>query len=135
MNHDIKYKGKVYHVQTEDSGTGHPVISTVLFFGGTILGSKKTDYADIVKSDKLDKVVRELMEEQHRAVVRELLEGRFDKGGRAAEAKPAPAATEAKPVPTVVETKPAQVAEKPVEKPAESQSIEEIILEHLSLDD
>ena len=128
MNHDIKYKGKVYHVQTEDSGKGNPVISTILFIGGTILGSKRMNYADIVKSDKLDKVVRELMEEQHKAVVRELLDGRFDKDG-ASSGKPVPAAAPAN-APAATEANAAAA-----EKPAESQSIDEIILEHLSLDD
>jgi hypothetical protein len=35
FNHNIKYKGKVYHVQTEDSGVNNPHIITHLFVGGT----------------------------------------------------------------------------------------------------
>ncbi len=37
FNHNIKHKGKVYHVQTEDSGVNNPHIITHLFVGGNIL--------------------------------------------------------------------------------------------------
>ncbi|MFZ3121795.1 MAG: hypothetical protein WA104_00255 [Thermodesulfovibrionales bacterium] len=40
-NNNVTYKGKVYHVQTEDSGLNNPVIVTLLYFKGTILASKK----------------------------------------------------------------------------------------------
>ncbi|GFP33969.1 hypothetical protein HKBW3S42_02309, partial [Candidatus Hakubella thermalkaliphila] len=40
-NNSVTYKGKVYHVQTEDSGLNNPIIVTLLYFKGTILASKK----------------------------------------------------------------------------------------------
>ena len=57
FNHNFRYKGEVYHIQTEDSGVKSPNIVTLLYQGGTILGSKKTSYADIAKVDNLEKVV------------------------------------------------------------------------------
>ena len=78
FNHNIKHKGKVYHVQTEDSGVNNPHIITHLFVGGNILASKKTSYADIVKADNLAEVVRELMEEQHKEMLRNLINGVYD---------------------------------------------------------
>lgn len=80
INQNITYKGNVYHIQTEDGGRKNPLITTLLFQKGTILASKRTGYADILKSDKLDLVVRELMDEQHSSVRRDLEQGRFDKG-------------------------------------------------------
>ena len=47
FNHNIKHKGKIYHIQTEDSGIDAAHIITHLFVGGNILASKKTSYADI----------------------------------------------------------------------------------------
>ena len=70
FNHNIKHKGKMYHIQTEDSGLENPHLITHLFVGGNILASKKTSYADIVGADNLAAVVRELMEEQHRHLER-----------------------------------------------------------------
>jgi hypothetical protein len=78
FNHNIKHRGKLYHIQTEDSGLGSPHIITHLFVGGNILASKKTSYADIVGADNLQQVVRELMEEQHKEMLRNLINGVYD---------------------------------------------------------
>ena len=78
FNHNFRYQGEVYHIQTEDSGVKSPNIVTLLYQGGTILASKKTSYADISKVDNLDKVVEELMKEQHKGMLRSLKSGEFD---------------------------------------------------------
>ena len=78
FNHNIKHKGKVFHVQTEDSGVSNPHIITHLFVGGNILASKKTSYADITGAENLTQVVRELMEEQHKEMLRNLINGVYD---------------------------------------------------------
>jgi len=78
-NNNITYKGKVYHVQTEDSGPGRPHIITLVYFGGNILASKKTSYADIVNSEFMEDVVRDLMDEQHNDMIEAVKSGTFDK--------------------------------------------------------
>jgi hypothetical protein len=78
FNHNVTYKGEVFHVQTEDSGVNNPHIITLLYRGGVILCSKKTSYADIVKMDNLDSVVEELMKAQHKELMRRLKSGEFD---------------------------------------------------------
>ena len=78
FNHNFRYMGEVYHIQTEDSGLKSPNIVTLLYQGGTILASKKTSYADITKIDNLEKVVEELMKEQHKDMLRKLKAGEFD---------------------------------------------------------
>lgn len=78
FNHNIRYKGDIFHVQTEDSGIRNPCITTLLYRGGTIIASKKTGYADIIKIEMLEKVVEELMKEQHKEMLRRLKAGEFD---------------------------------------------------------
>lgn len=78
FNHNIKYKGKIFHVQTEDSGTKNPHIITHLFEGGNILATKKTSYADIIQAENLPDIVRELMQEQHKSMLRNLINGAYD---------------------------------------------------------
>lgn len=78
FNHNIMYRGEVFHVQTEDSGVEIPNIVTLLYKGGVILCSMKTSYADILKMDNLEDVVEELMKEQHKTVMRRLKSGEFD---------------------------------------------------------
>ena len=76
FNHNIRYRGVLYHIQTEDSGIENPVVTTLLYKGGTILSSKRTSYSDIVSSDKMEEVVREIMKEQHKGMIKELLAGK-----------------------------------------------------------
>lgn len=77
-NHNLTYKGEVFHVQTEDSGVTNPHIITLLYRGGVIISSKKTSYSDILKMDNLEVVVEELMKEQHKDMMRRLKAGEFD---------------------------------------------------------
>mgnify|MGYP000853809931 FL=1 len=78
FNHNIVYKGVAFHIQTEDSGSGKPLITTLLYRDGTIIASKKTDYSDIIKIEMLEKVVEDLMKEQHKEMLRRLKAGEFD---------------------------------------------------------
>jgi hypothetical protein len=78
FNHNIMYKGELFHVQTEDSGRANPHIITLLYRGGTIVGSAKTSYADIIKADQLELVVESIMKEQHKDMMRRLKGGEFD---------------------------------------------------------
>lgn len=77
-NHNLMYKGEVFHVQTEDSGVANPHIITLLYRGGVIVSSRKTSYSDILKMDNLEVVVEELMKEQHKEMMRRLKAGEFD---------------------------------------------------------
>ena len=78
FNHNFRYKGEVYHVQTEDGGLKSPNIVTLLYKAGTILASRKTSYADILGTEHLARVVEELMKEQHREMLHRLKGGDFD---------------------------------------------------------
>lgn len=78
FNHNIKHRGKMYHIQTEDSGLENPQLTTHLFVGGNILASKKRSYAELLGADDLARTVRELMEAQHKEVLRNLINGVYD---------------------------------------------------------
>jgi hypothetical protein len=78
FNHNVRYRGRIFHCQTEDSGIQNPHIITHLYVGGNILATKKTSYADIVKADHLEEVVTELMKDQHKEVIKRLVSGVFD---------------------------------------------------------
>lgn len=78
FNHNIKHKGRVFHIQTEDSGPKNPHIITHLFVGGNILSSKKTTYEEIVDQPDYERTVRSMMEEQHKQMLRNLINGVYD---------------------------------------------------------
>lgn len=77
-NQNINYKGVTFHVQTEDNGVKNPYIITHVFIAGNIIATKKTSYMDIVKIENLEKVLRELMEEQQKEMVQKIQNGEYD---------------------------------------------------------
>ena len=81
FNTDVKYKGTVYHVQTEDKGTANPLIETLIYKGGEILGSRRLPYAELVKSRDDEATITRLMEDQHKAMIMEVKRGKFDPSG------------------------------------------------------
>lgn len=125
LNNNISYKGKVFHVQTEDSGKQSPHIFTHLFHGGDILATKKVDYHDIVQVEGLEDIVRELMKEQHQSMIKELQSGVYEDKISAfftAEEK-------GKPHPQVQE-----VELRLTDKNLSNKSLDEVILDYLTLD-
>jgi hypothetical protein len=77
-NHNFRYKGRVFHVQTEDGGTRKPQIVTLLYEGGTILASCKTSYADLLGAADLRQQVEQRMKVQHQEMLRRLRNGELD---------------------------------------------------------
>jgi hypothetical protein len=80
FNNNVRHRGRLFHIQTEDSGVRHPHVITHLFMdGGRILKSIKRSYAEHVGSERLAEVVRDLMKEQHKAMFIALRDGHFDR--------------------------------------------------------
>jgi hypothetical protein len=77
FNTDVRHRGLVYHVQTEDKGRENPLIETLIYKGGEILASRRLPYADIVSGPDTEKAIGRLMEEQHKAMILEVKKGRW----------------------------------------------------------
>ncbi len=136
-NTDFKFQGKVYHVQTEDGGRNSPQITSLLYSKGEILASRRTSYADIVKADCLDEVVRELMMEQHKQMIRDLMHGKLELNTAPAAPAPPPEPVLTEPqAPPVQEAPPATPSPPPVsQEPQEEvkeKSLDDIILDFLA---
>ena len=98
-NTNVRHKGRLYHIQTEDSGVNHPHIITHLFAdGGRIVASKKTSYAEQLSDPEYRESVKMMMREQHKAMFIGLRDGLYDEGSDApadeAQPEPPPAAPE-----------------------------------------
>lgn len=90
-NNNFRHKNRVFHIQTEDSGVKHPHIITHLFAdGGRIIKSVKTSYAEYVGDPRMAEIVKEMMKQQHKAMIIALRDGRFDAvlDGGASPSKP-----------------------------------------------
>jgi hypothetical protein len=91
-NHNIRYRGRVYHVQTEDSGVDNPHVFTHVFHEGVIITTRKLNYDTQSSID----AVKGLMQVQHKSLLKELRGGTFDEkivaylGPHPEEAGPSP---------------------------------------------
>ena len=79
FNTDVPYGGEVYHVQTEDKGKDNPMVESLIYKGGEILGARRTAYSKFLKNGYDEKAVIKLMEDQHRGVIEEVKRGRYSK--------------------------------------------------------
>jgi hypothetical protein len=73
-NHNVRHRGLIFHVQTEDSGVQNPHLFTHLFHGGVIISTRKLLY----DNGSSEEVVKSLMQSQHKAALKELKAGTFD---------------------------------------------------------
>jgi len=93
FNTDIRHNDKVYHIQTEDKGLQNPYIESLVYVGGEILASKKTSYAEQMKSGLDEKFILNLMEQQHRTMIAAIKRGRFEQNADATVSRPPAAVT------------------------------------------
>jgi hypothetical protein len=79
FNNNVRHRGKIFHIQTEDSGIRHSRIVTHLFAdGGRIVKTARLDYSEHVGREDMVPVVRRMMKEQHKGMFIALRGGRLD---------------------------------------------------------
>lgn len=79
FNNNVRHRGRIFHIQTEDSGVKHARIMTHLFAdGGRIVQSLRTDYGEHLGREDMAQVVRQMMKEQHKAMFVRLRAGALD---------------------------------------------------------
>ena len=124
-NNNVTYKGKVYHVQTEDSGLNNPIIVTLLYIKGTILASKKNKLFSPHRKQRHQKSVRELMKEQHKAILKELIAGKYTGDGAEEEKK------EETVSPEQLGTSPDIIGAEPEMKKTKDKTLDDILLDYI----
>ena len=80
FNTDVKHGGRVFHVQTEDKGESNPKIESLIYVGGQILDSIRFDYSEKIVDGFDEALITQLMEDQHRRVIRDIKVGKYDDG-------------------------------------------------------
>jgi hypothetical protein len=130
FNTDIKHNEKVYHIQTEDKGLQNPYIESLVYVGGEILASKKTSYAEQLKSGVDEKWIGNLMEQQHRTMIAAVKRGRFDgPADTTKSAVPKPGGTLAQDVPAPSAPPAAAPGATP---PLDDRTLDQVIIDYLA---
>jgi hypothetical protein len=89
-NTEVKRLAAVFHVQTQDVGPGARCVESLIYKSGRLVSSRRTDYTSALASPGFQDRVQQIMEEQHRAILREISEGRLDHYLTPGERNPTP---------------------------------------------
>src|SRR5436190_9089779 len=77
FNTDVPHEGHVYHVQTEDGGSGNPILESLIYVGGTIVAKKLTPYAEQLVDGADQDAIASLLRRQHQVIIAAIKAGRI----------------------------------------------------------
>lgn len=77
FNHNLRHQGVLFHIQTEDSGVNNPVVVTHVFVGGNIIATRRANYEKFVGRPGLAGIVESIMKEQHKDVMKDMVNGKI----------------------------------------------------------
>ena len=77
-NTRVDYRGDSFIVQTQDKGLGAQYIESLIYKSGRLLASKRAFYTAFVDAPDAPGRIERMMEEQHKAILGQIVEGRYD---------------------------------------------------------
>ena len=77
-NTDIEHNNLKFHVQTQDQGSSAQYIESTVYRSGKVLASRRTYYTNFLNSPTLSEKIKEIIVEQHDAILKDIAEGVFD---------------------------------------------------------
>jgi len=78
-NTRFDYKGSKFHVQTQDKGLSAHYVESLIYREGELLTTKRTFYTSYLNSPNLRKMIAKMMEDQHKSIIQEIADGKFDR--------------------------------------------------------
>lgn len=78
-NTRFDYKGNKFLVQSQDKGAGAHYVESLIYRSGQLLTSRKTFYTSFLNSANLKKMVARILDDQHKTVLQEIADGKFDR--------------------------------------------------------
>lgn len=77
-NTDVEHNGLMFHVQTQDQGANAHYVESAVYKSGKVLASRRTYYTNFLDRPALPDKINEITEEQHKAVLKDITDGKFD---------------------------------------------------------
>jgi hypothetical protein len=82
FNNDVEYRGKEFHIQTEDHGKSTAKIESQIFHEGQILDTEIVSYDSVLEEEateeKIDAKLKSLLEATHKGLYKRLVSGEYD---------------------------------------------------------
>ena len=133
FNHNINHQGVLFHVQTEDKGTNNPIVVTQLFVDGNVLATRRSSYDKFLNKQGVQEITLAMMQEQHKAMMKDLIHGRIKAVTEYIAKNPAAEAPIAAIVADTFPIKPKESVTAPAA--GSDKTLDELILEFLSTSD
>jgi hypothetical protein len=109
----------------------NPYIESLVYVGGEILASKKTSYAEQMKTGIDEKWIAGLMEQQHRTMIAAIKRGRFDQPADSTQVKLARPTTLSQPAPEMG-AKPAAAPASSATAAGDEKTLDQVIIDYLA---
>lgn len=77
-NTDVRHRGVVFHVQSEDKGLEKACIESLVYVGGQIVERRRSGYQALLEGGGGKEAVLELLERQHREMIAQIRTGQMD---------------------------------------------------------
>jgi hypothetical protein len=73
----VDFRGQAYIVQTQDKGPAAQYIESLIYRSGRLLATKRAFYTALLGLPDAAERVNRMMEDQHKAILGQIVEGRF----------------------------------------------------------
>lgn len=80
-NNDVEYRGKEFHIQTEDLGKEQAKIESQIFHQGQILDTEIVEYDSVLEEkdeEAANKQIKSMLSATHRGLYKRLISGEYD---------------------------------------------------------
>jgi len=77
-NTRVEYRGDAYNVQTQDKGLANQYVESLIYKAGRLLPSKRAFYTAYMNLPDVGERIERMMEDQHKTILGQIVEGRFD---------------------------------------------------------
>jgi hypothetical protein len=78
FNTEVRHRGTVFHVQTQDVGPNGRCVESLIYKSGRVVSSRKSDYTPFLGSPELRNKIDRIMADQHNAIIKDIRDGKFD---------------------------------------------------------
>ena len=77
-NTEMKHGQEIFHVQTQDKMSPAYYIESIIYKSGKVLSSRRKDYTSFLNQPNLQDILNQMIEDQHKGILKEISEGKFD---------------------------------------------------------
>jgi hypothetical protein len=79
FNTRVDYKGASFIVQTQDKGSSARYVESLIYKSGRLLTSRRTFYTAFINSPNFEKILRQILDDQHAGIIEDIKQGKYER--------------------------------------------------------